>query len=197
MRVPSISPIAFAVVMFHAVCPTAAAARQAVNARWTQPIPDVIPALTLPEADLPARRVSIALTRPAARTIIPMPAGQPGSPRTASMAVSGAVGGAIGLVAGGYGGLYLANACAEGIGNPVCLAPVFLGFFAEAAGVSLGVHLANGSRGEVWPSIWSSVGIASAGVVAAAATGEGAIVLPLMLAAQVINSIAIERRTSR
>jgi hypothetical protein len=65
----------------------------------------------------------------------------------------------------------------------------------ESAMLPLGVHLANGHRGNYGASLLASLGIGAAGLAAAVATQEGAIMLSVPVL-QLVSSIAIERATS-
>jgi hypothetical protein len=110
------------------------------------------------------------------------------------MIVGGLAGGTIGFFAGGYAGFALDG------GNRVCgddpcgvegaLWGVVLG---ESVVLPLGVHIANGRRGNYGTELLTSVGIAVGGVMLAAASDSG---IPLLLVpiAQIASGIAIEKR---
>jgi hypothetical protein len=60
----------------------------------------------------------------------------------------------------------------------------------------LGVHLANGRRGNYGAALLASLGIGAAGLGVAIASQEGAVMLSVPVL-QLVSSIAIERGTSR
>jgi hypothetical protein len=65
-----------------------------------------------------------------------------------------------------------------------------------SAALPVGVHLANGRRGRLGPSLLASLALGGAGLGAAALTNEYGILLAVPVA-QLVSAIAIERATSR
>ena len=73
---------------------------------------------------------------------------------------------------------------------------VYGGVAGGSALLPLGVHLANGRRGNYGTSLLTSLGIGAAGLAVAVASQEGAVMLTVPVL-QLVSSIAIERATAR
>jgi hypothetical protein len=73
---------------------------------------------------------------------------------------------------------------------------VYGGIVGGSAFLPLGVHLANGRRGNFGLSLLTSLAIGAAGLGVAYATNEGAVMLPVPVL-QIVSSILIERRTEK
>lgn len=127
-----------------------------------------------------------------------MPWAQEGGPSTLALAGGGLLGGAAGFFGGGFLGAVIAcdqdDAADEGfcaIGGFVVGASI-----GESALIPLGVHLANGRRGNYGLSLLASAAIAGVGLAVAIPQGEGAWLIPVPIA-QIASSIAIERATAK
>ena len=105
------------------------------------------------------------------------------------------------LIAGGVaGGLFAVGVGAVGISlcqanaDPWdwCLGPAFLAIGTEILAVPLGVHLANGAKGNYFKELLASVGVFTLGTMLRDDVGRGAFLL--IPAGQIGASIAIERR---
>ena len=154
--------------------------------------------LALLAVPLRAQRPAPAL--PHYRATLPVPTarstsrGEAGIP---AMAIAGVIGGTVGVFGGGLIG------SAVGGGNAICgddacglEEAVYGAILGESVLLPLGVHLANGRRGNYGLSLLASVGIGALGILAVDASNDG---IPLLVVpvAQLITSIAIERTTSR
>jgi hypothetical protein len=73
---------------------------------------------------------------------------------------------------------------------------VYGGVAGGSALLPLGVHLANGRRGNYGASLAASLGIGAAGLAVAVASREGAVMLTVPVL-QLVSAIAIERATAR
>jgi hypothetical protein len=120
-------------------------------------------------------------------------AGRHGTPR---LVLGGAVGGALGLFGGMIGGALLDGRderCRDNCFGPGIMLGTAIG---EAAGVAMGVHLANGRRGNAGTSILASTAILAGGVLVGVGADSPAVILAIPLA-QLATSIAIERAGER
>ena len=111
----------------------------------------------------------------------------------ALLAAGGILGGAVGVFGGALAGARITQHDCEDCGI------VGAAYGAVAGGsalLPLGVHLANGSRGRLVPSLLSSlaIGVAGVGVAAASNSVDVMIAVPVL---QLMSSILIERRTAR
>ncbi|MEW5931380.1 MAG: hypothetical protein AB1941_28265, partial [Gemmatimonadota bacterium] len=105
------------------------------------------------------------------------------------------LGGAAGFLAG-----LAANRSCEG--DEACLLPALAGaVVGETLGLPLGVHVAEGRRGSYALGALASVGVAAAGLGLMSLVGDSgppaqgiAVMVPV---AQLLASIAVERRTAR
>jgi hypothetical protein len=120
---------------------------------------------------------------------------------TAQLILGGLAGGALGLYAGAYAGNAVERAgIRSGWWNScidcwVSAGPVLGAAALESVGVPLGVHLANGRRGQFWSSALLSLGIGTAAALLSEPTsGASLLIAPV---AQIYTSIRIERATSR
>ena len=109
----------------------------------------------------------------------------------ALLAVGGVLGGAAGLVGGAYVG---ARATEDQCEDCFLLGGIYGAVAGGSAGLPLGVHVANGSRGRLLPSLVASLAIGGAGLGAAALTNTYEIMIPVP-ALQLLSSILIERST--
>ena len=118
-----------------------------------------------------------------------------GRPRThpALLAGGGVLGGAAGLVGGAIVG---ARATRDDCEDCFLLGGIYGAIAGGSAGLPLGVHVANGRRGRLLPSLAASLAIGGAGLGAAALTNRYEIMIPVP-ALQLLTSILIERSTSR
>jgi hypothetical protein len=131
-----------------------------------------------------------------AQQAVPQQAIEVRAPRptdTGRLIGGGLLAGATGGLAGMYSGALLtANACED--------CAIIGGIYGLAAGVSggipLGVHLSNGGRGKLVPSLLASVAIGGAGLGLAIAADEPAVLLAVPVL-QLAAAIGIERRTGR
>ncbi len=123
--------------------------------------------------------------------------GSSGGTSVVGMTAGGLVGGAVGFAGGALIGGIL------GGGNAICgddACGLEEAAYGAVAGQSillpLGVHIANGRRGNYGFSLITSVVIGVAGIVVVDATNDGApfIAVPVL---QLVSSILIERATSR
>jgi hypothetical protein len=108
------------------------------------------------------------------------------------LALSGALGGAAGLVGGALAGARITGGNCDDCG---LIGGVYGGIAGWSAGIPLGVHLANGRRGKLLPSLLSSLAIGGVGLGAALAADKVELMIPVPVA-QLITSILIERSTS-
>lgn len=118
-----------------------------------------------------------------------------------AMAAAGLLGGTIGFFGGAYVGAGLASGCAGdfcGIGETI-----FGAAAGESLGIPLGVHLANGGRGNLLLEILASAGIGAAGLMLVIGNSNSAdqtasiVTVAATPIVQLITSIAIERSTGR
>ena len=127
---------------------------------------------------------------------------------TAGAILGGAVGVAVGALAGGA---FTSSRCDDG-GNPdSCIGPLFLGFIwgggvGHTVGIPLGAHYIGGRKGELVPSMLTSVAIFGAEILALRyAVKDGQYVhkntaIAVVIAApilQIISSVAFEARGKR
>ena len=134
--------------------------------------------------------------RPAAEA---MPwAAQEGGPSTLALAGGGLLGGAAGFFGGGFLGAVIACDQDDTADEGFCAIGGFVvgASIGESALIPLGVHLANGRRGNYGLSLLASAAIAGVGLAVAIPQGEGAWLIPVPLA-QIASSIAIERATAK
>lgn len=113
-----------------------------------------------------------------------------------TLAFGGAMGGIGGLLAGGFIGarIELAGGCdGEWCGFSGALLGAAIG---SSVMIPLGVHLANDGRGDLGHAVAAS-GVALAGGVALALLTQDEKPVLLIPLAQIIGSVAIERRTGR
>lgn len=156
----------------------------------------LVPALLLLASAVPlqAQRIRDAgATFPAEALDAPATPGFRPAPSAVSLGLGGLVGGAVGTFAGAYLG---AKATEDECEDCFLEGLVYGGIAGESALLPLGVHLANGRRGNYGLSLLASAAIAGAGVGLAAATHEEGILLAVPVA-QLISAIAIERATGR
>ncbi len=123
---------------------------------------------------------------------VPQPQARPGrSP------VVLALGGVLAGTAGAFGGAWIGNEITKDACEDCFLEGlVYGGVAGGSALLPLGVHLANGHRGNYGASLLASLGIGAVGLGLAAATNEGAFMIPVPVL-QLVSSILIERRTAR
>jgi hypothetical protein len=104
--------------------------------------------------------------------------------------------GGILLGAGGLIGGALIGQHFEGSPCEDCILGAFLGALAgESLAIPLGVHLANGRRGDAGPALAASIGIGAVGLGAAALTEQWGILLAIPVL-QIAASIGIERHSA-
>jgi hypothetical protein len=107
--------------------------------------------------------------------------------------------GAIGFFGGAFVGYGIDTAISDGYYDEYDgLAGLVIGApIGESLLMPVGVHLANGRRGNLPLAMLASMGIAGTGIAIAASSYESAaIVLPLSAVSQLIACVAIERTTS-
>ena len=156
--------------------------------------------LSLPAAGLSAQSERITFSRwtppPLGREIAPRPASSGGT-SVVGMTAGGLIGGAVGFAGGALIGATL------GGGNAICgddacgLEEAAYGaIVGQSVLLPLGVHIANGRRGNYGYSLITSMVIGAAGIAAVHATNDGApfIAVPVL---QLVSSILIERATSK
>ncbi|MGH7512433.1 MAG: hypothetical protein ACREOQ_05845 [Gemmatimonadales bacterium] len=106
------------------------------------------------------------------------------------------MGGGLLLGAGGLIGGALIGHQFEGSPCEDCILGAFFGaLVGESLAIPLGVHLGNGRRGDVGPALAASVGIAAAGLGAAALSRQWGVLLAIPVL-QIAASIGIERHTA-
>jgi hypothetical protein len=110
----------------------------------------------------------------------------------AVLALGGVLGGAAGLVGGAYLG---ARATEHRCEDCFLVGGIFGAVAGASTGLPLGVHIANGGRGRLLPSLAASLAIGAAGFGAAVLTNTYEIMIPVP-ALQLISSILIERSTA-
>ena len=122
---------------------------------------------------------------------VPRPQTQPGrSP------VVLALGGVLAGTAGTFGGAWIGNEITRDACEDCFLEGVIYGGVAGGSALlPLGVHLANGHRGNYGAALLASLGIGAAGLAVAVASQEGAVMLSVPVL-QLISSIAIEHATA-
>ena len=108
------------------------------------------------------------------------------------LALSGVLGGAAGLVGGALAGARITQDDCEYCG---LVGGVYGGIAGWSTGIPLGVHLANGRRGKLLPSLLASLAIGGVGLGAALAADKAELLIPVPVA-QLVTSILIERSTS-
>jgi hypothetical protein len=107
------------------------------------------------------------------------------------LVLSGVLGGAAGLVGGAFAGARITRDDCDDCG---LVGGVYGGIAGWSTGIPLGVHLANGRRGKLLPSLLASLAIGGAGLGAALAANKAELLIPVPVA-QLITSILIERST--
>jgi hypothetical protein len=108
------------------------------------------------------------------------------------LALGGVLGGAVGLVGGAYVGARITEDDCE---DCFLLGGIRGAIAGGSAGIPLGVHLANGRRGKLLPSLLASLAIGGAGLGAAVLANKYELMIPVPVA-QLVASILIERSTS-
>lgn len=114
---------------------------------------------------------------------------------TGSMMLGGLALGAAGFFGGGYLGAIIADRSSD-LEFAALTGFVVGAVIGETIGLPLGVHLANKGRGEYAPALLVSAGIAAVGLALAASGDDHLEFLVPVPIAQLIGSIAIERRTA-
>lgn len=110
---------------------------------------------------------------------------------------AGLLAGAIGFFGGGFVGASIDKASSSGYEEWDGLVGFVIGApIGESLLLPVGVHLANGRRGNLPLSVLASLGITGAGIAMAASTGEAKILVAIPIA-QLLACTAIERSTSR
>jgi hypothetical protein len=161
-----------------------------------------VPGTDLAAGELRLRREWVPSFEAAARYDVGALTGQgaPGNAGGLSRPVLGGLAaGALGAGLGFLGGLAAYSACE---GDEVCLLPALAGaIIGETLALPLGVHLAEGRRGSYPLGALASAGITAAGLGAMSLVGNSgapaqgiAVMIPV---AQLVASIAVERRTAR
>jgi hypothetical protein len=118
------------------------------------------------------------------------PSRAPDLPR---LLLGGVLGGVAGVFAGGIVGAKLTDGNCEDCGLEGAAYGLVVG---GSALLPLGVHLANGRRGNFGRALLASLAIGAAGFGAALGTNRGEIMLAVPVL-QLISSVAIERATGR
>jgi hypothetical protein len=118
----------------------------------------------------------------------------------ARLSGAGILGGAVGFFGGAYLGAWIADSRDDGLDDLDALHGALIGAtLGESTLLPLGVHLANGRRGNVWLSALASVGLAAGGVGLMEAAHWDAPAAPVIAVAvplaQLAAAIAIERAT--
>jgi hypothetical protein len=131
---------------------------------------------------------SLPSARPSPSAVVVRPSTHP-----ALLAMGGVLGGAAGLVGGAWVGEHFTEDQCDDCG---LVGAAYGAVAGVSAGLPLGVHVANGRRGRLLPSLAASFAIAGAGLGAAALTNTYEIMVPVP-ALQLISSILIERSTAR
>jgi hypothetical protein len=144
------------------------------------------------------RLVSPLVPQPDTPAATPIGLGNPqASPRPARSPVVLALGGVLAGTAGTFGGAWIGSRFRQDACEDCGLQGlVYGGMAGGSALLPLGVHLANGGRGNYGASLAASLGIGAAGLAVAMATNEGAVLLPVPVL-QLVSSILIERNTAR
>jgi hypothetical protein len=127
---------------------------------------------------------------------------QPAS--VARLAVGGVIGGAVGLAAGGFTGAWIGSNHCSDEGNPDSCRPlqglVLGAAIGQTLSVPLGVHVANGRRGRLGPSLLASAFIGAAGGLIITQSKQDEVLVGTAVGVpvlQIVSSIIIERTTSR
>jgi hypothetical protein len=157
----------------------------------------LLAALVLPHGALEAQRLapnpfpSLDAQPSRAAPTAALSVDHPGT-HPALLAVSGVVGGAAGLLAGAYVGSRVTEGDCE---DCFFIGGAYGAVAGWSSGIPLGVHLANGGRGRLLPSLGSSLAIGALGLGAAAASDRYEIMVAVPVL-QLVSSILIERGTS-
>jgi hypothetical protein len=107
------------------------------------------------------------------------------------------LGGVLAGTAGAFAGAAIGNEITKNTCEDCFLEGVIYGGMAGGSALlPLGVHLANGRRGNYGASLLASLGIGAAGLAIAVAANEGGVLLPVPVL-QLVSSILIERKTAR
>jgi hypothetical protein len=118
----------------------------------------------------------------------------------ATLALGGIVGGGAGIIGGALLGYGLETGVAGcGRNDEWCgfIGTAFGAMIGEAVMLPLGVHLANRARGSYAPGLGMSLVVGLAGLTLAGATGGATpLMVPAIPIAQLLTSIAVERRTA-
>jgi hypothetical protein len=110
---------------------------------------------------------------------------------------AGLLAGTIGFFGGGFVGAGIDKASSDGYEEWDGLYGFVVGApIGESLLLPVGVHLANGRRGNLPLSVLASVGIAGTGIALAASAGDAKILVAIPIA-QLLACTAIERSTSR
>jgi hypothetical protein len=146
------------------------------------------------EAQRLASPLSPQADTPAATPIVlgvPLPRARP-----ARSPVVLALGGVLAGTAGTFGGAWIGNKITKDACEDCFLEGLIYGGVAGGSALlPLGVHIANGHRGNYGASLLASLGIGAAGLAVAVASQEGAVMLSVPVL-QLVSSIAIERATA-
>jgi hypothetical protein len=128
---------------------------------------------------------------PAATRIVSQPYARP-----ARSPVVLALGGVLAGTAGTFGGAWIGNEITKDACEDCFLEGLIYGGVAGGSALlPLGVHIANGHRGNYGASLLASLGIGAVGLAVAVASQEGAVMLSVPVL-QLVSSIAIERATA-
>lgn len=151
----------------------------------------------LAAVDLPAapRSYAAAADVPAARAAADLDVGT-----AARLSGAGILGGAVGFFGGAYLGAWIADSRDDGLDDLDAIHGALIGAtLGESTLLPVGVHLANGRRGNLWLSTLASVGLAVGGVGLMEAAHWDAPAVPVIAVAvplaQLATTIAIERAT--
>lgn len=110
---------------------------------------------------------------------------------------AGLLAGTIGFFGGGFVGAAIDKASSDGYEEWDGLLGFVIGApIGESLLLPVGVHLANGRRGNLSHATFASIAIAGAGIALAASTGDAKILVAIPIA-QLLACTAIERSTSR
>ncbi len=121
-----------------------------------------------------------------------LPSIRAGRTPTALLAAGGLLGGGLGLLGGAYVGAKITEHDCE---DCFIVGLFYGGVAGGSALLPLGVHLANGRRGDYGKSLLASLAIGAAGFGISYATDEWGLMFAVPVA-QIISSIVIERGTS-
>jgi hypothetical protein len=111
----------------------------------------------------------------------------------ALLATGGVLGGAVGVLAGAVAGARLTGNDCEDCG---LVGAVYGAVAGGSALLPLGVHVANGGRGNFALSLLSSLAIGGVGLAVAHESNSAAVMIPVPVL-QLVSSILIERRAGR